>query len=172
MTTEIRRLDAEAARALIESLAAILLDCVEDNASINFVWPFTRADALAWWRSMIDRIDVGSLVLLGAFRGTDLVGSAQLGLDMPPNQRHRADVKKVIVPRRARSLGIGTALMSALDDEARRHGRTLLTLDTAAGSAGDRLYERLGWTRFGTVPGFALYPDGRPGDCAFFWKHV
>lgn len=172
MTTQIRRLDAEAARGLIEPLAAILLDCVEDNASINFVWPFTQADALAWWRGVIDRMEIGPLVLLGAFRGTELLGSAQLGLDMPPNQRHRAEVRKVIVHRRARGLGIGTDLMAALDDEARRHGRTLLTLDTAAGSAGDRLYERLGWTRFGTVPGFALYPDGQPGDCAFFWKHV
>lgn len=172
MTSEIRELDAEAARGLIEPLAAILFDCVEDNASINFVWPFTQADALAWWQGVIDRMDAGSLVLLGAFRGGGLVGSAQLGLDMPPNQRHRAEVKKVIVHRRARGHGIGTALMAALDDEARRHGRTLLTLDTAAGSAGDRLYGRLGWTRFGTVPGFALYPDGQPGECAFYWKHV
>ena len=172
MTTEIRELDAEAARESIEPLAAILVDCVEDNASINFVWPFTQADAVAWWRGVIDRMDGGTMVLLGAFRGGELVGSAQLGLDMPPNQRHRAEVKKVIVPRRARGHGIGTALMTALDEEARRHGRSLLTLDTAAGSAGDRLYQRLGWTRFGTVPGFALYPDGQPGECAFFWKHV
>ncbi len=172
MTTEIRELDAEAARGLVEPLAAILVDCVEDNASINFVWPFTLTDAVAWWRGVIDRMDAGTLVLLGAFRDDDLVGSAQLGLEMPPNQRHRAEVRKVIVHRGARGLGIGTALMAALDGEARRRGRTLLTLDTAAGSSGDRLYQRLGWTRFGTVPGFALYPDGQPGDCAFFWKHV
>lgn len=172
MTTEIRTLDAGAARGLIEPLAAILVDCVEDNASISFMWSFTHAEAVAWWRGVIDRMDAGPSVLLGAFRGGDLVGSAQLGLDMPPNQRHRAEVKKVIVHRGARGLGIGTALMAALDDEARRHGRTLLTLDTAAGSSGDRLYLRLGWTRFGTVPGFALYPDGQPGDCAFFWKQV
>lgn len=172
MTTEIRELDAEAARGLIEPLAAILVDCVEDNASINFVWPFTQGDAVAWWRGVIDRMEVGPLVLLGAFRGGGLVGSAQLGLDMPPNQRHRAEVRKVIVHRGARGLGIGTALMAALDGAARRHGRTLLTLDTAAGSSGDRLYLRLGWTRFGTVPGFALHPDGQPGECAFFWKQV
>ena len=34
----------------------------------------------------------------------------------------------------------------------------------------ERLYERLGWTRVGVIPGYALYPDGRPCDTTVFWK--
>jgi hypothetical protein len=44
-------------------------------------------------------------------------------------------------------------------------------LDTASDSA-ERLYARLGWTVVGTVPGYALLPDGEPCDTVFFYKRV
>jgi hypothetical protein len=47
---------------------------------------------------------------------------------------------------------------------------TLLVLDTVTGDDAERLYERLGWTRVGVIPGYALYPDGRPCDTTVFWK--
>ena len=54
---------------------------------------------------------------------------------------------------------------------ARRLGRTLLTLDTEAGSAGERLYARLGWTKFGQVPGYAARADNSSRETAsFFYK--
>ena len=36
----------------------------------------------------------------------------------------------------------------------------------------ERLYARLGWTRLGVVPDFALLPDGRPCATVFFWKRL
>ena len=36
----------------------------------------------------------------------------------------------------------------------------------------ERLYTRLGWTRVGVIPNYALYPDGRPCDTTVFWKAV
>ena len=62
--------------------------------------------------------------------------------------------------------------MRAAEDVARASGRTLLVLDTASGDA-ERLYERLGWTRVGQVPGYyALMPDGRPCDTMIFYKPI
>lgn len=49
-------------------------------------------------------------------------------------------------------------------DTARECGKTLLVLDTVTGSTASRLYERLGWTRVGDVPAFALLPEG--GFCS------
>ncbi|MDX6511007.1 MAG: hypothetical protein QOE36_511, partial [Gaiellaceae bacterium] len=49
---------------------------------------------------------------------------------------------------------------------------TLLVLDTVTGDAAERLYVRLGWTRVGVIPGYALYPDGRPCDATVFWKSL
>lgn len=161
--------EAEAARA---ELAAILVDCIEGGASISFMWPFTQADAHAWWGHVIRQAEEGEIILLGARVEGELLGSAQLGLVFPPNQLHRAEVKKMIVHRRARGRGLATALIAGLESEARRRGRTLLTLDTATGSPAERLYERLGWRRLGILPEQALWPDGRPCDATLFWKRL
>jgi hypothetical protein len=50
-------------------------------------------------------------------------------------------------------------------------GKTLLVLDTASPQA-ERLYERAGWQRCGTVPDYALLPHG--GLCAttFFYRSL
>ena len=54
--------------------------------------------------------------------------------------------------------------------EAARAGRSLLTLDTRAGHAAERLYRAMGWQEGGRIPGYALNADGTPGDTVFFWK--
>jgi hypothetical protein len=38
------------------------------------------------------------------------------------------------------------------------------------GDDAERLYERLGWTKVGVIPNYALYPDGRLCDTTVFWK--
>src|SRR5205085_8582820 len=88
-----------------------------------------------------------------------IVGSVQLGLDMPPNQPHRGDIKKLLVHRSARNHGIGAALLARAEAEARARGRTLLALDTA-GAEAERLYVRTGWQRVGVIPDYAMWPGG------------
>ena len=34
----------------------------------------------------------------------------------------------------------------------------------------ERLYSSLGWQRCGIIPGYALWPDGRPVDTVLFYK--
>jgi hypothetical protein len=56
---------------------------------------------------------------------------------------------------------------------ARESGRTLLTLDTEAGSGAERLYLSLGYVLFGTVPRFARAPDAPRFEAAsFFYKEI
>jgi hypothetical protein len=62
--------------------------------------------------------------------------------------------------------------MEHAETEARAEGKTLLVLDTVTGDGAERLYTRLGWTRVGVIPGYALYPDGRPCDTTVFWKSI
>ena len=62
--------------------------------------------------------------------------------------------------------------MERAESEARTAGKTLLVLDTVTGEDAERLYTRLGWTRVGTIPGYALYPDGRPCSTTIFWKTI
>jgi hypothetical protein len=63
------------------------------------------------------------------------------------------------------------ALLRAAELAARGDGRSLLVLDTASADA-ERLYARGGWERVGTVPGFALMPDGAPCDTTFFYRRL
>jgi hypothetical protein len=64
------------------------------------------------------------------------------------------------------------ALFEAVEDEARRRGRTLLTFDTVTGSAGERLYLACGCTKAGEIPDYALLPDGTPVPTSVFWKKI
>jgi ribosomal protein S18 acetylase RimI-like enzyme len=96
----------------------------------------------------------------------------QLALDLPENQPHRADLAKMLVHRRARNRGVGAALLRAAEAAARAHGRTLLVLDTVSDSPASRLYRRLGWIRAGEIPGYALWPDGRPCATTIFYRDL
>src|SRR5206468_635735 len=122
--------------------------------------------------SFVADVEQGTRVLVAAFDGDCVVGTVQVNLALPPNQPHRGDVAKLLVHRSTRRRGVARRLMEAVEAEARAEGRTLLVLDTVTGSEAERLYARLGWTRAGVIPRYALYPDGRPCDTTVFWKAI
>ena len=169
---EISVLSTPIADSAIEQLASVLVDCVEGGASVSFMAPFSLDDGLAFFRKAAGSVAAGDTVLLVAKLDGKIVGTVQLGLDTPPNQPHRADIKKMLVHRAARGRGVGTGLMARVEDEARRCGRWLLVLDTVPGENGYRLYKRSGWTECGTIPDYAMFPDGRLCDTALFWKRL
>lgn len=137
-------------------LGELLHACVHAGASIGFVQPFTRDDAVAFWTGgVLSAARGGARVLLVARDGAPIVGSVQLDYDTPPNGRHRAEVRKLIVHPDARRRGIARALMIELERHAHRLGRTLLTLDTRTGDAAEPLYASLGYATAGVIPGFA-----------------
>jgi GNAT superfamily N-acetyltransferase len=171
MAVEILVLDAGAATAAIRELADVLADCVAGGASVSFMLPFGRNDAAKFFEKIIASVARGETVLVAAKLGSRIVGTVQLGLDMPPNQPHRADIKKLLVHRSARRHGIGAALMARAEQEAKARGRTLLVLDTASGDA-ERLYARSGWQRSGVIPDYAMWPGGGFCDTTVFWKRL
>jgi ribosomal protein S18 acetylase RimI-like enzyme len=156
----------------IAELAEVLVDCVAGGASVSFMPPFEHEDGKAFFTKVAGEVARGETALLVARVGGRIVGTVQLGLALPPNQPHRADIKKLLVHRSARGRGIGVALMTAAEEAARARGRTLLVLDTALGDNAERLYTRAGWNRVGVIPGYALFPDGSPCDTVVLWKQV
>jgi GNAT superfamily N-acetyltransferase len=152
----------------LDELADVLFDCVDGGASVGYMAPFTRDDARAAMAGFAD----GRRVVLAAFDGDALVGTAQLVPAAMPNQPHRGDVAKVLVHRSARGKGVATKLMERIEAEAAARGITLLVLDTVTDSSAYRLYSRLGWQRVGPVPNYALMPDGAPCETTFFYKEL
>lgn len=168
----IRLLGPAEAEACREALVDLLVDAVEGGASVNFIWPMTRDKALRWWEGALASQARGErLIFIAETASGGIDGSVQLIPAMQENQPHRADLAKMLVHRRARRRGLGAALMRAAEDEARRCGHRLLTLDTETGSAGEHLYASQGWIKFGEVPGYALRADGgRAEPASFFYK--
>lgn len=165
-------LDAEAARAAIPALAEILADAVESGASVGFMHWNGPSDYVAFWTGVAADVAAGRTILFAARQGADVLGTAQLQLVGKPNQPHRAEIAKVLVHSSARRRGLGAALMQAAETAARQAKRDLLVLDTDEHGAARRLYGKLGWTELGTVPRYALMPDGSDCGSTFFYKDL
>jgi len=167
--------DAEATAELRPRLSEILIDCVAHGASVGFLDPLSPAEADAYWGHIERSVGESRCILFvgsldGKVAGT-VAGTVQLDVATLPNQRHRATVSKLLVHPSARRRGLGEALMVELERVALLQGRWLLTLDTATGDAA-RLYERMGWSRAGTIPDYALNPDSTLTDTTFYWKRL
>jgi GNAT superfamily N-acetyltransferase len=157
---------------LLEGLVDVLVDCVAGGASVSFMHPLSREHAARFWRNVLGDVAAGRRVLLVARDARGLCGTVQLILDLPDNQPHRADVAKMLVHSRARRQGLGAALMRAAEAAALARNRHLLVLDAVTGGDGARLYERLGWTRVGDIPKYALWPQGGYVATTYYYRDL
>ena len=158
--------------AMLDGLVAVLMDCVEAGASVSFMQPLTRERAVAFWRRVAADVHTGKRALLVAEDALGVCGTVQLIFDLPENQPHRADLAKMLVHRRARRQGLGTALMRGAEGTARDCGKTLLVLDAVTDGDAARLYARLGWVRVGDIPNYALFPQGGYCSTTYFYRDL
>lgn len=168
----INQLDAEAARAAIPVLAGILADAVAGGASVGFMAGAAVEDYERFWQGVVAEVAAGRTALFVARLDGRIVGTTQLQFIAKPNQPHRAEIAKMLVHSTARRRGIAERLMRAAEAEAAQRGRNLLVLDTDGASAAHRLYRKLGWIEVGTIPRYALMPDGRDCGATFFYKSL
>ena len=171
MSTVVRFTPEQAAGA-IDHLASLLIDAVDSGASVGFMPPLARNEAIAYWESVIAAMRDGSRVLLAALDGDLIRGSVQLALEMRANGNHRAEAMKLFVHRRARRQGLARALMAEVESTARSLGRTLLLMDTRKGGEAEKLCEALGYVRFGEVPGYARSSDGSLHTTSFYYRQL
>lgn len=168
----IERLKLPATDRDLLDLALLLVDAVDSGAAVSFVAPLALERAREWWRDTLSAAHPRAVVLV-ARDAEGIVGSVQLQPAWAPNQPHRAEVVKLLVHRRGRRAGLGSALMRAIEDAAREAGFTLLTLDAKRGAAAEHLYRKLGWTHAGIIPRFALDPNGAAlHDAVVFYRDL
>ena len=145
----------------VAELNRILIDSVEQGAAIGFIHPLSGSAATAFWQETVaPELATTRRTMFVAELSGSMVGTVQLITAMPPNQPHRCEIIKMVVHPDARRKGVGRALLSAAIDYARRTGKTLVTLDTRTEDAAEQLYASVGFDRSGTIPDFALDPDG------------
>lgn len=155
----------------VPALVQVLLGVVRAGASVGFMADVTDEDAAAFWaRFLADPAHVVLVADEGA--GGGVVGTGSLVLAPMPNGRHRAEVAKLLVRPDAQGRGLGRALLSALEDQARALGRRTLVLDTVSGSPAQALYESAGWIVVGQIDDYADLPDGSPAPTTYLTRRL
>jgi ribosomal protein S18 acetylase RimI-like enzyme len=158
-------------RAVHGRLCEILIDAVDQGASVGFLSPVDLTVAGAFWRRIESAVADSRSILLVASLADEIVGTVEIDMDTLPNSPHRATIHKLLVHSAARRRGVGETLMREAEHVASEAGRWLLTLDTATPEA-RRLYERMGWRLSGVIPDYALNPDGSLTDTWVYWKRL
>jgi ribosomal protein S18 acetylase RimI-like enzyme len=153
-------------------LSDILIEVVANGGSVSFMHPLAREAADAFWDTALAAAARDARIILGAWDGPVLAGTVTLLLDWPPNQPHRAEIGKLMTKVAYRGKGAATALMQIAEALAVERGRTLIVLDTAVEEGAAPLYEKLGYTRAGEIPDYALKPHGGLTGTILFWKRI
>jgi ribosomal protein S18 acetylase RimI-like enzyme len=166
----IEQLSEDQAKAILPQLAGLLQDTVNGGSSVGFLPPIAADTAKDYWLETIGEIAQGKRILLVSTEAREVTGAVQLALATKQNGLHRAEVQKLLVHTRFRQRGIARALMRAVEDVARKAGRTLLVLDTEQGSVAESLYEKCGYTRAGIIPQYALDAGGSLHSTVVFYR--
>lgn len=149
-------------------LAKLLVDTVEDGASLGFLPPMKPEDAQTYWSSVLDEQVKMWVVTIEDV----IVGTIQLHLVSRPNGLHRAEIAKLMVHPSAQRKGIGRGLMLLAEARAQAENRSLLVLDTREGDVSNQLYQSMGYQEAGRIPQFARSADGSLHGTVLYFKTI
>jgi len=167
----IEELPAAGVLSHLDDLAQLLLDAHASGMALGLPAPLTHEAARDAYEDAAARLAPGERVLLAAFDGDELVGAVQLDRDEAGNGRHRGEVRRLVVRAERRGAGIGRALLEAVVECGRTLDLRLLWLSTHEGAKAERIYERLGWSRVGVIPDWAVLPSGElVGNSFYFFR--
>lgn len=151
-----------------EELTELLIDVVEDGASVGFLSPLSKIEADQYWEDVLQP----GVVLWIAESNQRIVGSIQLQLALKSNAAHRAEVAKLMVHPEFRRRGIAKVLMERAEERAVLLSRTLLVLDTRAGDPSNVLYQSMGYIEVGRIPKYAKSSNGVLDDTVIYYKEI
>jgi GNAT superfamily N-acetyltransferase len=169
---EIVELWASDVERAADEFAQLLLDAHDAGMALGLTGLLERERAADVWRATAALLDPRDRVMLAARSEGSLVGVVQIVRAPAENGSHRAENVRFAVRGDTRGRGIGRVLLEAATERARELGLSLLWLSTHAGTDSDRIYERLGWTRMGTMPGYSVRPDGTIAGGAFYYLEL
>lgn len=162
----------------LPALCDLLTDSVHHGATLGFLAPMSRYAALDYWHGVFAKLGPHQSLWIAcegredADRPAQLQGAAQLSLCPQANAHHRGEVQGLMVHSGARGRGIASQLMTSVECAALQQGRTLLVLDTPAGSQAEAVYAHLGWQRVGEIPDYASCAEGRLHSTARYYKRL
>lgn len=169
-SAQLRRVTVESFAHYRDGLVELLLDAVQQGASLGFLQGITAPEAAAYFDTVTTELAMNSRVLWAVVKDERVLASVQLALCTKPNGLNRAEVQKLMVRGDSRRHGLGRQLMDELEAAALQKKRGLLYLDTEAGSAAEAFYQTQGYQRAGEIPDYACSPDGIYRPTALYYK--
>jgi ribosomal protein S18 acetylase RimI-like enzyme len=152
----------------IDELSEILIQVVEDGASIGFLPPLKLSQATKYWENVLNP----EVILFVAKLNNQIVGSVQLHLCTKENGGHRAEIAKLMTHPNYQRNGIGRSLMQKAEERAKQAGRSLLVLDTREGDPSNHLYTSIGYIQAGRIPNYAKSASGELHATIFYYKSL
>ncbi|OKP94693.1 GNAT family N-acetyltransferase [Paenibacillus sp. P32E] len=151
----------------LQQLNKLIIDVVEDGASIGFLPPLGAEEAGTYWQGVL----APGILIWVAMEGESIVGTVQLHPVIKPNAPHRAEIAKLMVHPEHRRKGIARLLMDSAEQAAAANGRTLLVLDTREGDPSNLLYQSRGFVEAGKIPDYVISGDGEMSATVIYYKH-
>lgn len=151
---------------LLGNLTTLIIDVVNDGASIGFLPPLQPADAKQYWEEVMSP----GVILWVTMIENEVAGTIQLHLAQKQNASHRAEVAKLMVHPKYRRHGIARALMTTAEEEAKLAGRSLIVLDTRSGDPSNNLYVSMDYIPAGHIPNYAQSAGGAFDGTTFYYK--
>ena len=152
----------------VDELSELLIQVVEDDASIGFLPPLPFSEANRYWRNVLNP----EVILFAAKINNQIVGSVQLQLCTKQNGGHRAEIAKLMTHPTYQRNGIGRSLMIHAEERAKQESRSLLTLDTREGDASNLLYSAMGYIQAGKIPYYAKSANGELHSTVIYYKSI
>jgi ribosomal protein S18 acetylase RimI-like enzyme len=152
----------------IDNLSELLIQVVEDGASIGFLPPLKLFEAQNYWQHVLNP----EVILFSAKINNQIVGSVQLHLCFKKNGEHRVEIAKLMTHPSYRRKGIGRLLMKSAEEKAIIAGKTLVVLDTREGDPSNSLYKSIGYVQAGRIPNYAKSANGELHATIYYYKNL
>ncbi|KID58082.1 hypothetical protein JF50_04920 [Pseudoalteromonas luteoviolacea] len=153
-------------------LCTLLIDCIEQGASLGFHAPANPDILQQYWQSVAQAMANKERQLFALYQGERLMAAVQLSLCMKENGQHRAEVEKLLVHPNTQRKGYATILMRHMELSALENKRTLLVLDTQSGDKAELFYQAIGYTKVGEIPCYVTDKCGQLHSTSYYYKYL
>ena len=157
-----RTLPRQLTHSVVDQAAVLLQDLVRTGAALGWVDPPSTSDVAALLREVAAGLEDGDAALVLAWSGAHLAGLGYWRRYTRPTHRPHVDLERVAVAPSLQGHGVGRSLVVELIAAAVDAGVEILTLDVRGDNErAVRLYESLGFSRYGLLKRFVAVRDAR-----------
>jgi RimJ/RimL family protein N-acetyltransferase len=135
----------------LDDLLGLINSVVDEGAEIGRDREVSREEEIDWLSGLLARLERGKTFFLVAEAKGRIIASSDINR-LDGFQKH-VGVVGIVIKNGFRELGIGTAMMNVLIEQAKKMGLEILTLTAfASNKRAIHVYEKVGFTQTGLIP--------------------